>query len=197
MEESSLKMKPIEMTPISECSDPFTCFHWHHPSDMMSLLRRTRISDIKGELIHKADSLGFAKEPKVVEDLYADVGEEMIQELDPFQLLQNVIPLDLPQMKNKTPYQCKTCDKEFSNICGLRKHEATHLEVRDRPYSCLQCDKRFIHKEGRDRHVEIIHLKVKHYCPECGKGFTTRQNMVTHSRTHTNTKPFSCKICGK
>ena len=99
MEELSyLKMKPIGITPISECSDPFTCFHWHHPSDMMSLLIRTRSSDIKGELIHKADSLGFAKEPKVVEDMYADVGEEMIQELDPFQLLQNVKPLNLPQM---------------------------------------------------------------------------------------------------
>ena len=121
---SYLKMKPIGITPISECSDPFTCFHWHHPSDIMSLLRRTRSSDIKGELIHKAESLGFAKEPKVVEDIYADVGEEIIQELDPFQLLQNVKPLNLPQMKNKTPYQCQTCDKEFTNICGLRKHEA-------------------------------------------------------------------------
>ena len=197
MEELSLKKKPIEMTPISECGDPFTCFHWHNPVDLTNLLRRTKNFSIKSEVIHKAEEpLAVTEEPQVVED-NADGGEEMIQELDPYQLVQDVKPPNLSQMKKKIPYQCKTCEKEFRDICGLRKHEATHLEVRDRPYSCLQCDKRFIHKEGRDRHVEIIHLKVKHYCPECGKGFTTQQNMVTHSRTHTDTKPFSCKICGK
>ena len=190
-----MKMKPIGITPISECSDPFTCFHWHHPSDMMSFLRRTRSSDIKGELIHKAESLGFAKEPKVVEEIYADVGEEMIQELDPFQLLQNVKPLNLPQMKNKTPYQCKTCDKEFSNICGLRKHEATHLEVKDRPYPCAQCGKRFTQKDSRDLHVEIVHLKKTPYqCKTCDKEIRDICSLRKHEATHLEVRdrPYIC-----
>ena len=197
MEELSyLKMIPTEITPISECSDPFTCFHWHKPWDMTKLLRRRK--DLKHD-INSPEPLAVTEEPTpaVVEDIYADDSEEMIMELDPFQLVQDVKPRNLTQMNKKTPYQCKTCDKEIRDICSLRKHEATHLEVRDRPYSCVQCDKRFIHKETRDRHIEIMHLKIKHYCPECGKGFSTHQNMVNHSRSHTNTKPFSCKICGK
>lgn len=40
-------------------------------------------------------------------------------------------------------------------------------------------------------HVFFIILKV------CGKGFSYRQSLITHSTIHTGIKPYQCENCGK
>ena len=79
------------------------------------------------------------------------------------------------QVHGKVPDKivCKTChicQKTIVRGNGFKTHMRSHLNVR--PFQCQSCDKTFLEKAKLQRHVVIVHEKLKLFpCDKCGKAF--------------------------
>lgn len=111
-----------------------------------------------------------------------------------------------PSPKTKRPtvlqekvHQCSKCEKIFNRATHLKRHMATHSDVK--PYSCEICDKRF----RRPDHLNIHrhhHSSIKpHVCDICQKGFTRSEHLRKHKecrhgdKTQVTIKTEFCDIC--
>ncbi|CAF4470892.1 unnamed protein product, partial [Didymodactylos carnosus] len=91
------------------------------------------------------------------------------------------------------PYSCTFCEKSYTNMALLLKHEQVHADLM--PFRCTYCGKGFKHRRSLNRHSKLHTGEKKFKCLFCDSSFARSDHLKAHARTHNNDKPFQCHIC--
>lgn len=95
---------------------------------------------------------------------------------------------------NQLILTCRTCNKVFSSVDGLKTHKRKHTGDL---FRCKQCDKGYTRLNHLLRH-ELTHGKRKvHVCKICNKTLTRFEHLKRHLVTHLKEKPFLCNTCNR
>lgn len=96
------------------------------------------------------------------------------------------------------PFTCDQCGANYSNYNTLWKHSRKfHPELYNNLFSCKICGKVFMKEKSYHIHMANLHSKGNHFeCDSCTKTFKKELSLIIHKRTHTNERPYVCKICG-
>ena len=89
----------------------------------------------------------------------------------------------------KKKHYCDECTAEFLSTYDLKVHMRSHTGKN--PYRCKICELAFARKRQLDTHMHS-HGVGLNLCNECGKGFSTRNNLNKHGKLKLN-KPSVCR----
>lgn len=92
-------------------------------------------------------------------------------------------------------FKCKICDKEYTRLNHLQRHELSH--GRRKVHVCKICNKTLTRFEHLKRHL-VTHLKEKPFsCEKCNRGFNRLEHLVNHARRCKGDRVHICDICNK
>lgn len=92
-------------------------------------------------------------------------------------------------------FLCPICNKTFTSILQLKKHQKFHVQ---KGFSCNLCHEIFEKKWIYDQHLSEKHgQKLEQaVCPECKKEFSQRNLLLAHIQTyHKEETVFKCFVC--
>merc|ERR1712106_35753 len=92
-------------------------------------------------------------------------------------------------------FLCPICNKTFTSILQLKKHQKFHVQ---KGFSCNLCHEIFDKKWIYDQHLSEKHgQKLEEaVCPECKKEFSQRNLLLAHIQTyHKEETVFKCFVC--
>ena len=79
----------------------------------------------------------------------------------------------------------------------MKIHMVSHDKNSQKPYSCGVCGRGFSRKDYLESHSRLHTGFCPYVCDQCGMTFSERSNFRQHKRTHSEEKTFTCKVCGK
>ena len=97
-------------------------------------------------------------------------------------------------------YPCTSCDKVFKRSLDLKRHEKSHLGIKN--YCCETCGAKFVDGTRLKQH-KWIHSDVKQYkCSKCLQCFRLNSHLKSHIASfhpedEGSTKTLLCKFCNK
>ena len=80
-------------------------------------------------------------------------------------------------------YECKICNKSYSEISGLRCHIRS-IHEQEKNQTCDHCGKTFFKKSALLTHVRCVHEGRKDFeCDQCDKAYGTKHELKKHLET--------------
>ncbi|XP_019867992.2 zinc finger protein 652-like isoform X2 [Aethina tumida] len=95
---------------------------------------------------------------------------------------------------NQILLTCRECMKMFTTLEGLRCHKRIHLGGM---FKCKTCDKEYTRLNHLQRHELSHGRRKVHVCRICNKTLTRMEHLKRHLTTHLKEKPFGCKTCNR
>lgn len=99
-------------------------------------------------------------------------------------------------------FACQICNARFKTAGLWSQHQKKHSNYR--PFKCTQCTLGFKTKFALNRHMQTIHRVEKSVsddkrntfsCNLCGKLLKSELTLRVHQITHSENRPFRCRVC--